>query len=80
MTVIDLKCYGIIVTLDGRGEGSIVSDLKETDGPQINMEFNAAMDGIESLVLAQACMGCDIASPAYLEALESAVEACTNNL
>lgn len=76
MTTINLRVYGIVVTLDGKGSGSISSDLKE-DG---HVAYNAAINGVESLILAQACMGCDVTSPAYLEALEVAVEACNNNL
>lgn len=80
MTTINLRVYGIVVTLDGRGSGSISSDLKEAGGMKDNVAYNAAISGIESLILAQACMGCDVTSPAYLEALEVAVEACSNNL
>ena len=74
MTIIDLRCYGIVVTLDGKGSGTIVSNLKQNDGLRHgtihdDVAYNAAMSGIESLILAQACMGCDIASPAYLEAI-----------
>jgi len=76
MTIIDLMVYGIVVTLDGMGSGSISSDLNGAG----DVAYNAAIDGIESLILAQACMGCDITSPAYLEALEVAVESCNNNL
>ena len=37
--------------------------------------YNAAIDGIESLILAHACAGIDVESPAYLEGLETAVQA-----
>jgi len=41
-------------------------------------QFNAAMDGIESFVLAQACAGVDITTPAFICALETAFESCAN--
>jgi hypothetical protein len=38
------------------------------------------IDAIESLILAHACAGIDIESPAYIEGIETAVEACSNNV
>lgn len=43
------------------------------------LSFNSMIDGISSLVLAQAIAGIDVESPAYVEALEGVVEACGNN-
>lgn len=80
MTTIDLKVFGIVVTLDGKGGGKIVSDLKETDGLQEDVAYNCAMDGIESLILAHACAGVDIAAPAYIQAIETAAQACADNM
>ena len=79
MITIDLKVFGIVVTVVGDG-GSIVSALKETDGLQADVAYNCAMQGIESLILAHAVAGVDITTPAYLEALEVAVTTCGNNL
>jgi len=42
-------------------------------------EYNAAIDGLESLILAHACAGIDITSPAYLEGIETAEAAIGNN-
>jgi hypothetical protein len=42
--------------------------------------FNAAIDGLESLILAHACcLRIDVTIPAYLEGIETAVEAIVNN-
>ncbi len=61
-----------------KGGGSIRSiNLKEEE--EGAKEFNAAIDGIESLILAHACAGIDISSPAYIEGIQSAVEAVGNN-
>lgn len=81
MEKLNLGCHGIEISFDANDKGcaAIVSDLKEADTTQ-NALFNAAMDGIESLVMAQFSAGVDVASPAYLEGLESAIEAIGNNI
>ena len=80
---INLPCFNIVIDLgpedpDRPGAyqgGKIISDLKGG-----NRLCRAAMEAIESLVLAHACAGVDVASPAYIEGIETAVEACCNNL
>ncbi len=75
-TVIDTKCYGIKVTLTPtEGDmvsGAIESDLHDSDD---DAECKAALDAIESLVLAHAVAGIDITLPAYLEGVETAIDA-----
>lgn len=83
---IKLPCFGIVVNLDTEdpGAGAISSDLHEMpDGNNADgndYRYDGAMDGIEALILAQACAGIDIESPAYIEAIETAVQACANNI
>ena len=81
---ITLPCYGITVTLEpGIGNstgGAIASLLAEDPNDQDNIAFNAAIDGIEAMILACACEGIDIESPAFIAAIETAVEAAANNL
>ena len=73
---ITLPCFGIIIEVIDNA-GKITSDLKDgSDDP----ELAAAMDAIESLILAHACAGVDVASPAYVEGIETAVETCWNKL
>lgn len=97
MKTIELPCYGIVITLDGTGGGSITSDLKEKlldpktasdsieeeemeDENAEKAEYNAAIDGMESLILALACTGqYDLQCPAFLEAVETAAQAIGNN-
>ena len=80
---IELKigvCTAILLLEDFEGQtvGQITTDLKSSD---IDDElYNAAIDGIESLILAQACAGIDVQSDAYLEALDTAIDAISNNL
>ncbi len=75
MNKIVTNCYGIVVT--SGGVWKISSDLICKDDTE---EFRAAMHTIESLVLAHACAGIDISNPAYLEGIETVVDACTNNM
>ena len=81
---IRLDCYGITIRLarehtDERpGSGAITSDLRDRgDGSE---DFCSAIDGLESLILAHACAGIDVEAPAYVEGIETAVEAIFNNL
>ena len=82
---IRLPCYGITVTLvrengvDKPGSGVITSDLRAS-GTAANRHYNAAIDGLESLILAHACAGMDVESPAYIEGVETAVEAIANHI
>jgi hypothetical protein len=81
---INLPCFGIAIDLgpeDPEHPGSyqggrITSDLKKQADTRLG---RAAMDAVEALVLAHACAGVDVASPAYLEGLETAIEACWNH-
>jgi hypothetical protein len=82
---IQLPCFGITVTLarengvEEPGSGSIVSDLREPE-TAANRRYNSAVDGLEALILAHACAGIDVESPAYLEGIETAVDAIANRL
>ena len=79
----ELPCFGITVTLAREngvaepGSGSIVSDLEPKTAA--NRQYNAAIDGLESLILAHAFAGVDVESPAYLEGIETAVDAIANH-
>ena len=79
MKEIKLPCYGIIVNVEN-GSGSITStDLQTEHQDEEDELYNAAMDGIESLILAHACAGVDITTPEYVEGIKTAVEASANN-
>ena len=73
-----LPAFGIVVQLN-EGGGSITSDLTSPCTPNTD-EYKHAIDGLLSLVLAHACAGMDITSPAYLESIKTAVEAISNHL
>ena len=42
-------------------------------------KFNAAMDGIESMILGHAVAGVDVENSDYIEGIETAVQACGNH-
>ena len=80
--------FGITVTVhkgfgDGKDFGSIESELKKHligDEPtDYDLELEGAINALESLILAHACAGIDVASPAYIEGLRSSLEAITNH-
>lgn len=76
MRTIILPCYGMSVMLSGTGGGTIESSFdKEICDPPLY----AALDAIESLVLAHACAGIDIETTAYVEGIETAVDAIFNH-
>ena len=83
---IHLPCFGITVRLDRKntaktpGTGTITSDLIGPGKTVAKQRLNVALDGLESLILAHACAGVDIESPAYIEGIETAVEAITNHV
>lgn len=81
MKTIKLPCFGIKITLDEKGGGSIESALNDhaLDDDTINCSIMSQMDALESIILAHAIAGIDIESPAYIEGIETAVEACSNN-
>jgi hypothetical protein len=52
--------------------------LEDEDDMEERLDFNKRMDAIESMVMAHACAGIDIMAPAYIEGIETAVQACGN--
>ena len=83
---IHLPCYGITIRLVRSNtaaepcSGTITSDLKGSARTAAERLYNAAIDGLESLILAHACAGVDVEALAYVEGIETAVEAITNHL
>jgi len=80
----------IKVEFDIRGCGTVESNLKYegevtfdehgTRNFDINeIEWNAAIDGVEALILAQAISGVDIKAASYQQAVWDALEAIDNN-
>ena len=82
MKTIKLPCYNIVVKLHGLpgNLGTITSDLTEYDGvnPETSRAFDVATETVERFVLASACADIDIESPAFLEAIETVIDAVSN--
>lgn len=82
---IRLPCFHITIRLDrdnntkAPGSGTISSDLKRAGGLAVDRIYNAAIEGFESLIRAHACAGIDVESLAYVEGIETAVEAIANH-
>ena len=77
MDAIKLPVFGILVNINSKGGGGISSELHEDDASD---EYNAAMDALESIILGHVCAGVDVLDPAYLEGIETAVQAIANHL
>jgi hypothetical protein len=76
--VIKLLNHEITVSLDP--VPTITTDLNDGDDNNTSDHYAAAIDGIESLILAHAVNGIDITCPAYAQGIQTAVEAATNHL
>jgi hypothetical protein len=76
---IKLPIGEIVIQLGENGGGSIKSNLKDYEDEDAD-DYNSAIDGIESLILAHACAGVDVTAKAYVEGLETALDALGNNL
>jgi hypothetical protein len=83
---IDLPCYGISVELgppdpDHPGAylgGSLLSEL--SDDPELEGALKGALSAVERMILACACAGIDVASPGFVGAVETVVDALNNDL
>ena len=80
MKTFNLGVYDIVVTVEEDGSGSINSSLNdgERDDGENYLEYEAAVNTIESMILAHACAGIPIDSPAYIEGIETAINAIAN--
>ena len=56
-------------------EGAHLGEVETEDDMRRRHQFNGAIDGILSMILAHACAGIDVESPAYLEGIETALHA-----
>lgn len=79
--VIKIPCYDIVVTLDGEGHGTITSSLHDNNTvmTEEDVQYHAAIDALESIIMAHAVAGVNIESYAYLEGIEIALNAIGQN-
>jgi hypothetical protein len=84
ITLLDGKIV-LDVAKDG---GNITSRLErvqpeadeDADDAAARLTYNGALDGIESLILAHACAGIDVAAAEYQKGVQTALDAIANNL
>ncbi|EGQ8101911.1 hypothetical protein MW344_003742 [Vibrio parahaemolyticus] len=75
MKIIELGIYGIEISHHSDAHGcAITSQMKEPDSLE-NEAFNAAVDGLESIILGHFAAGVDVTTTAYLEGIETAYDA-----
>jgi len=74
MKYIKLPCYGISIELDEENETGTITSMLLEEG-----ETDPSIDAIESLILAHAIAGIDVQSPAYIEGIETAIDAIDNH-
>lgn len=85
MKILRIKKYGITVKVSNGG-GVITSKLKENFCGSFKQDKEAyninktIVDTIEALILAHASAGIDVSSKAYVNGLDSCLEAIANNL
>lgn len=74
----------INIDLEPVDEGGWIADLTSNlkDGEQVTEDdsaYDAAIDGLESLVMALACEGVNIASNKFVAAIEVAIQSIAND-
>lgn len=82
MKTLELGIYGIVISYNSeedKGGCAITSEMKELPETKENKEYNAAVDGIESMILAHFSAGIEVWSTAYLEGIEAANNAIGNH-
>lgn len=77
--------FGIHITLDGKGSGNIHSDLRaaltsDEDSSTGRRLTLASCDAVESLLLALACAGVNLSTPAACAAVNASIEAIGQSL
>lgn len=89
MKTIKIPTWGIVIDIELDEEnrpigGNITSDLHEDfedieEPTTEELQYDACIDAIESLVLAHAMAEIDVTTPQYIQGLETAINACANN-
>lgn len=92
MHTISITGFGHVITVElsdpdsaGRRTGHITSDLRDPTseaiaaGEDSESDYNYAVHGLESLILAHACNGVDIESGPYVAGVIDAIVAIANH-
>ena len=78
MKTFDLGIYNIVVTVDENNIGEITSSLLNQNDCDNLDEYVAAINAIESIILAHACAGIDIASKEYINGAQTSLDVIAN--
>ena len=75
----------ITLQLDREGGGAVQSTLLITESDadfdaEYRQDYNSAVNGLESLVLAHACAGIDVEDARYVAGLGAALDAISNHM
>ena len=75
----------ITLQLDGEDGGAVRSTLQITERDadfeaEYRQDYNSAIDGLESLILAHACAGIDVQDARYVAGIGAALEAISNHM
>ena len=76
MKQINLPIFNISIVIYKDGFGEIV--LTDLSNDVDDIEMKAALETVESMILAHACSGVNVMSPRYLEGVETAVDRVLN--
>lgn len=73
---IHMPIYNIHLRVNAMGGYGVIvrSDLVDVNNP------DPALSVVESTILAHACAGINVTAPAYLQGIETVVDAITNNM
>ena len=80
MKTFNLPSYGLEIEVTNNGGGVLVKGFDIPCIRKFSNDYRIAFDALESIILAHACAGIDIADPRYLEGIETSVDAILNNL
>jgi hypothetical protein len=67
-------------TRQGNKIVELIQSFERDDISEGCAEYNAALDALESLILAHASNNIDVTSEAYQNGVQTALDACANNL
>jgi len=75
----------ITLHLDDKGSGTVQSALHITEAEpdfeaDYRQDYNSAINGLESLVLAHACAGVDVQDAHYVAGIGAALDAISNHV
>jgi hypothetical protein len=75
----------ITLQLDGEGGGAVQSTLQITERDadfeaEYQQDYNSAVNGLESLVLAHACAGVNVQDARYVAGIGAALDAISNHM